>query len=386
MIITIAQYIEALTSPEGRFRTLERLYPAGDESGAPLFSMPGHGLVDFEVMAGGVRHTMRCPLMYGYDAAARLRAIAEKDKGLGGRFFAEWRVLDAEIVLFGEDGGAFEVDILIRPTPVGEPLADFLARAAVSGDIAAAGRVSENFEELVRWAESAGGGGIAMHRVLAGPDGALSVKAFSATDETRRILEILGAGGGTAGRGEDGKEASGYDLDGEGDVRCVRDGGGWMYVDRTGRAVIDAVWTAARPFRGGRAEVETRAGRGLIDIRGREVLSATHEEVVWDDYWGLATVMTEGRWSLSDRDGNMLSKGDYDWLGECFEGLVLAVRDGLCGFLDTAGREAIPCIYDDASSFSEGCALVSLGGENFFIDARGRRIGKQNPVNRPKTA
>jgi hypothetical protein len=376
MIITISQYVEALSAPDGRFRTLERLYSAGDDSGAPLFSMPGHGLVDFEVMAGGVRHTMRCPLMYGTDAAARLRAIAERDRGLGGRFFTEWRVAEAEIVLFGEDGEAFEVDILVRPTPMGEPLADFLARAVASGDSAALGRVSENFEELVRWAESVGAGGITMHRVLAGPDGSLSVKAFSAADETRRILEILSAGGGAPPRGTDGKGASEYELDGEGDVRCVRDGGGWMYVDRTGRAVIDSVWTAAQPFRGGRAEVETRAGRGLIDIRGREVLSATHEEVVWDDYWGLATVMTEGRWSLSDRDGNTLSKGDYDWLGECSEGLVLAVRDGLCGFLDTAGHEAIPCIYDDASSFSEGCALVSRGGEGFFIDSRGRRIGK----------
>ncbi len=371
MIITIAQYIEAMTSPDGRFRTLERLHPARDEAGAPLLSMPGHGLVDFEVMTGGVRHTLRCPLRYDGATAARLRAIAEKDKDLGGRFFTEWRVAESEIVLFDEDGAAFEVDVLVRPTPEGEPLADFLARASMRGDNAAVGVVSESFGELVRWAETVGTGGIAMRNLLVAPDGALSVKAFSATDETRRILEMLSSGiGGADPRGQGGTEASGYDLDGEGNVRCVRDGGGWMYVDRTGRAVIDAVWTAALPFRGGRAEVETRAGRGLIDIRGREVLSTIYEEVVWDDYWGLATVMTEGRWSLADRDGNMLSEG-YDWLGECSEGLVLAVRDGRCGFLDTAGREAIPCIYDDASSFSEGCALVSLGGESYFIDARG---------------
>ncbi len=371
MIITILQYVEALTSPDGRFRTLERLHPAGDEAGAPLLSMPGHGLVDFEVMTGGVRHTLRCPLRYDGDTAARLRAIAEKDKDLGGRFFTEWRVAESEIVLFDEDGAAFEVDVLVRLTLEGEPLADFLARASMRGDNAAVGVVSESFGELVRWAETVGTGGIAMRNLLVAPDGALSVKAFSATDETRRILEMLSSGiGGADPRGQGGTEASGYDLDGEGNVRCVRDGGGWMYVDRTGRAVIDAVWTAALPFRGGRAEVETRAGRGLIDIRGREVLSTIYEEVVWDDYWGLATVMTEGRWSLADRDGNMLSEG-YDWLGECSEGLVLAVRDGRCGFLDTTGREAIPCIYDDASSFSEGCALVSLGGKSYFIDARG---------------
>jgi hypothetical protein len=81
--------------------------------------------------------------------------------------------------------------------------------------------------------------------------------------------------------------------------------------------------------------------------------------------------MTEGRWSLADRDGQVLTAETYDWIGECSEGLVLAVRAGLCGFLDTAGHEVIPCIYDDASSFSEGCALVSLAGESCFVDARG---------------
>ncbi len=238
MILTISQYIEALTSTDGRLRTLERLRTVCGADGLPVFVIPGRGLVDFEVETAGGRCTLRCPLRWNNGTVPRLRTLAGVDRGRGGRegsaerFPTSWRVLEREIVLFDEAGRATEVDILARP---------------------ASGATLE-----VRWS---------------GPD--------------------------------------------------------------------------PRP---------------------------EWEEFVWDGQWGLATVMEEGRWWLADRRGEMLTTEFYDWLGECSEGLVLGQKGSLCGFLDTDGREAIPFIYDDASSFSEGCALVSLDGENFYINTRGERI------------
>ncbi len=376
MILSILQYIEALWSPYGRFNTLERLRPVCDEAGMPLFAMRGHGLVDFEVMVDGVRHTLRAPLRCDGGAGERLRALARKEQGLGGRFFTEWRLLEREILLFDDDGKACEVHALVRPTPEGEPFAEFLIRALVRGDSAAVDSVFRSFEELTVWARRVGRSGIALRRLIVAPDGTVTLTGFSAGDETERIYGMLRAAvQGKAEKNHHGeKEVSGYGPDGEEKIRVVKDGGGWMYVDRFGRAVIDTVWMAAEPFRGGRAEVETSHGKGLIDINGREVLPAMYEEVVWDDYWGLAAVMLEGRWSLVDREGMALTTGFYDWLGECSEGLLLAQKGDKCGFIDTTGREVIPFVYDDASSFSEGCALVSRETENFFIDARGERI------------
>ncbi len=63
-----------------------------------------------------------------------------------------------------------------------------------------------------------------------------------------------------------------------------------------------------------------------------------------------------------------------DWLGECAEGLVLAQKGDRCGFLDVAGRVVIPFVYDDAGSFHQGTAPVSVGGESFYIDPQGGRI------------
>jgi hypothetical protein len=356
MTLTISQYLEALGSPDGRTRTLEMLRTVNDDSGAVMFSVPGHGLVDFEVIAGFERHTLRCPLAEG-----DLRALAKKDQGLRSKYFSEWRLLEKEMVLFDNDGVPFEVDILARKATEGEPLVEYLDRASVRGDISAIKAMSRDVEKLFAWAHDINRG-VAMDKVLVATDGSLKLKSFSAADDTERIRRMLRSIASTQKPGEP-------EI-----IRLVRDGGGWMYVDRIGRAVIDDVWRTAEPFRGGRAEVGTPEGLGLIDTRGRRVIEPIYEELVWDDYWGLATVMREGRWSLIDSDGKVLTEVSYDWLGECSDGMVLAQRDGKCGFVDMRGREAVACMFDDASSFAEGAALVTLDGEEFFIDSRGELL------------
>ncbi len=446
MILTIQQYIEALANCDGRFRTLGKVWPMTDAAGTPVFAMPGHGLADFEVMAGDVRLTLRCPLRSDAEAAVRLRALRDKDKGLGSRFFTEWDLLEKEVVLFDTAGKPAEVDILARPAPEGEPAADFLQRAVLSENPQEKILVALwSFGEMAEWTRNKGCERIAARRLFVSGGGKICVTGFSAHDESpiialaflftaampgrfaevglpmisgsaaaRPLAEKLCAASSEAGFPEPvqilagdvaggvrrlserqpgeisalgeklsadlgappEKQASGYSWradDGEG-IKCVRDGGGWMYVDRRNRPVIDAVWLHATPFREGRAEVETAGGKGLIDKEGRALLEPVYEELAWDEYFGLTTVMKEGRWSLLDREGILLTAETYDWLGECSEGLILAQKDGKCGFLDTEGREVIPCVYDDATSFSEGCAFVTLGEESFFINNQGIEI------------
>ncbi len=98
-----------------------------------------------------------------------------------------------------------------------------------------------------------------------------------------------------------------------------------------------------------------------------KALETTCEELTWDALWGVATASRDGQWMLLDRDGNLLTTATFEWLGECAEGLILAQRDGKCGFVDARGREVVPFIYDDATSFCAGEALVTAAGKSFFI-------------------
>ncbi len=44
------------------------------------------------------------------------------------------------------------------------------------------------------------------------------------------------------------------------------------------------------------------------------------------------------------------------------------------GFIDSTGRQVVPCKYDYASSFQEGYAVVAKDGKYGFMDKTGREI------------
>lgn len=316
MTVTVSAWLEALESTEGRFRTLRRVRLLRDGEGAPLMAMASVGVVDFETEVDGEPLTLRCPLASDEGTRARLRAAVERDDGLGGRFFTEWRVVEREVVVFGTGGGAVEMDVAVRRPPEGSALVDFLGAAAARDDWDAVCRASECFEELARWA-AAIPRAVSLKRLAVSPLGEVRVREFSLADETGRIRAML----------------------------------------RAARAKMNI----------GREREEPNA-----DVPPE--LAAGYEEVVWDGRRGVAAVMAEGEWSLVDGAGTVLTAEPYDWLGEWSEGLMLAVREGRCGFIDAAGDEVIPCVWDDATSFADGVALVASGGENFFINPRGERI------------
>jgi len=158
------------------------------------------------------------------------------------------------------------------------------------------------------------------------------------------------------------------------DIVCAMDNEGWKYVDSNGRKLIEETFRYAEPFREGRAEVETDAGKGLIDESGRYVMPPQYEEMCWDDYYGVAVAMKYGKWTLHNRQGESLTGQPFDYLGICSEGLVVARRGGKWGYINTAGQVAIPLKYDDATSFSDGRAQVTLLDDTFVIDMSGRKV------------
>jgi hypothetical protein len=340
MMVTVGAWLEALEAGGERLRTLKRLRLPRDAGGEPRMAVRG-GVVDFEVEVDGERLTLRCPLASDEATTARLRTAAERDDGLGGRFFTEWRPMEDEAVVFGPGGEACEMDVLARERVEGERLRDFLGRAVVRDDWDAVCRASESFEELARWAVAAGRA-VSLKRLVVSAEGEVRVEEFSLADETERIRAMLRA------------------------ARARMNIGGEH--DRAAQAVA-ASGTMDGPGVGETPGVEDTLGTGAPFGS-----AACYEEVIWDGEWGVAVVMAEGEWSLLNGAGEVLTGEAYDWLGECSEGLVLAVRGGRCGFVDTLGDEVIPCVWDDATSFSGGVALVTSSGENFFINSRGERI------------
>lgn len=61
----------------------------------------------------------------------------------------------------------------------------------------------------------------------------------------------------------------------------------------------------------------------------------------------------------------------YEIVGTLKNGRAIVGKKGKFGFIDSQGNEIVPCVYDEAKSYSDGLALVSKDGKSYFIDYDG---------------
>lgn len=90
---------------------------------------------------------------------------------------------------------------------------------------------------------------------------------------------------------------------------------------------------------------------------------------------------TEPTVVITEQFANKIRK--YDKLGSFHDGLALAQRNGLWGYIDTEGNEVIPCIYKGSEfgnygfDFSEGMAvIIGKDGKYGYINKKGEIVVK----------
>ena len=126
-------------------------------------------------------------------------------------------------------------------------------------------------------------------------------------------------------------------------------------IDRTGTVVVPIQYDMTWRFINGLARVGFGCFNdccifwescGLVDTTGREVVAIGRYHEIGSFHEGLARV-----WSGADKDG--YGQREYG--------------TGTHGFIDTTGKEVVPCIFEDAFSFSEGLAAVKVDGKWGYI-------------------
>ncbi len=131
----------------------------------------------------------------------------------------------------------------------------------------------------------------------------------------------------------------------------------YMICDSTGTIVVPAFLVGGNysPFPG-------EGPAGWIPI------TELTESIAFD----LTSVLRHG---VIDLHGNMIVPfGRYESVGALSCGRA-SVRDGKkYGYIDSSGKEVIPCRYDDAFGFSNGKARVRLDEVEFYIDTKGNRL------------
>jgi hypothetical protein len=109
---------------------------------------------------------------------------------------------------------------------------------------------------------------------------------------------------------------------------------------------------------------------GFINEQGQEAIKAEYS-TMFRFYNGKSMVKKTGTstWFFIDKQGRtVLENRTYDEIGNSNYGICPVKKNGKWGYIDTETWEEIfPCIYEHASSFSNGKALVtqSVGGVLF---------------------
>ncbi len=158
----------------------------------------------------------------------------------------------------------------------------------------------------------------------------------------------------------------------------VKKGVRWGYLDTTGREVIEFKYRYARRFSEGLAAVQDTLGKwGYVDRQGHEVI-APQFSFAQAFHCGVAKVGGgNGRGALINRQGRPITPFKYGSAHSTEHNgwtLVEDGRTGKWGFVDTAGREVIPCMYDQTAGLSsDGTEIaVKLGDKWGHIDTANR--------------
>lgn len=185
-------------------------------------------------------------------------------------------------------------------------------------------------------------------------------------------------------------------------LRFMDASGDWGFIDRSGKVIIPAKFSKARPFREGAALVGGTTPR-YIDETGAVIWSIPEEgwekaiadigladfelesDLVWsqmgDFREGLACVKVyagplQWRFGFIDKTGEYAVKPQFSGAGDFSEGLapVRSPQSGSYGYIRKDGTLAVQPRYENAAPFRDGLAAVSDKGKYGFIDKSGKVV------------
>lgn len=433
MEITVDNILESISNPQGKFRTLEGIYAAGDNNGIPYhtFSDP---FVRFLTVWNGKSRILLVPLT---DTSKMKEAfeLAGKTKS---PYLIWCSYIEAELTVFDDNGQPHSLDVIVYDNPPGRSLLDYVKEKCIAGDTAAVRRAFNAFIDMAKWLLGSGiTHGRIKNRNLRINDAfqiklldyaclkdepestvdnkniaSIAVYLKAVCDDPRLVsrygqvppsvvvgkLENPGLMKSAGSRQEliaaleslrtsdetiiindsfaEPEPGIGYYRVGalsDGLRRVERDGR-FGFADENNNETIPAIFQFATMFDGGRSVVVLDDYFGLIDTTGKYILKPVCESIDWYADEGIVQMSMEGKFGMTDRNGKKIVPFIYEWMGEISEGMICVKSKGLYGFIDTSGKVTVEPRYTDADSFRDGKACVSLHAASFDIDHNGNRV------------
>ena len=127
------------------------------------------------------------------------------------------------------------------------------------------------------------------------------------------------------------------------------------------------------------SEQRSHIGWVFVDTSGTVALATRYPSVAGNFVGGLVPVGVETRKGYISSYGFMKASGEiafsgYESAAAFSEGLAAVSKKGRHGYVDSAGKIAIPLEYESAGQFSGGLAEVRKGDQKLLIDTYGKVI------------
>ncbi|MCU0435504.1 MAG: WG repeat-containing protein [Bacteroidia bacterium] len=144
-------------------------------------------------------------------------------------------------------------------------------------------------------------------------------------------------------------------------------------IDHTGKTITRRAYDFIGPFSEGLARVSRNECTGFIDITGNELIECRPAEF-GNFSQGLAWMRdSTGRWGFINRKGETVIPPVYDRAESFAPDLPVRVRlNNRWGLINAQGQLLQPCIYTYIGPWSEGLALVVSDGKFGYLNAAGK--------------
>lgn len=403
MAITVSQYIEAVSNPNGRFRTLAGIYPAVDAKGE-LPMRVDELCVDFTMVTGGKCCTLKCFLKEGEKHRARLRDVATFTRHIDSPYLVPCSYLENELVVFDADEKPRYADVFLQNDPNGEPLGDFLARATSENDIGAIANLLRETARMARWlwendfsAGRLSSYGIAVTRSL------IPVVAdYTRSCRKRSPDELRAWGGLLAAIYCCGAQPELYDtfigehITGTGKLTAFAATIGELLAEEPATPLsMLAEHIAGEPKEDGYTDrlLDLMANVASSEISESEALRKMSGFVNADGKTAspsrnLARYLSIGEmncnlmkafdgasWQYIDKNGNVAFDGRFLGASDFEEGRAVVETDTGYGLIDDEGRFVIEPVFDDISWDSyNNVAIVTKDGKSGLCSRNGDRV------------
>jgi len=114
--------------------------------------------------------------------------------------------------------------------------------------------------------------------------------------------------------------------------------------------------------------------RGFFDKSTKKVTISSSFEMLFPPSEGLLLAVRDGRYGFVDSSLSVVLTIKYAYAESFKEGLALVLRNELYGFINQSGETVIPYKYEEASSFNEGLSIVRVGRYYGCIDKNGNLV------------